>query len=301
MVNPSQVEGVLASTAYNYLTAKEADERLALYTVATADREDFIFECMQAEGFEYFPQDLNALGWVPKYSLPDDSRAWVDRYGIGYTTIYFHQRQLGAGAVGHVGADPPFIDGSPDDPDARYMASLSPEEYKAYFLTLEGIDITAVAQASAAPGEDQQEMLEHVYSTIDETACRPRANARFPGPPEPTDVERELAQRLQSLPEWVDYQRAGWRCVQDAGIDAFRETDLTHLIAERQSELGLLDGPFSGLTGLEDPLPPDFVAVLAQLQDYERELAALLWDCDIHAIQQRERFSNLVEQATSTE
>ena len=109
-----------------------------------ADRrvEEAIAACMRAEGFEYTQRDPTDPGFydggfgnkVDANGLREGTVEWAVTYGFGFSTLAFPQSQVGPELLGY---DQEQRQANLN-PNADYVANLSPEERSAYRAALSG-------------------------------------------------------------------------------------------------------------------------------------------------------------------
>lgn len=120
--------------------------------------EDLVATCMAEQGFDYTPVDYAAMGLDltgETLGLEWGSKEFAEQYGYGITT----NPALGADAE------------QPEDPNAEYVAGMTPTEQEAYYTALYGVhyaemsDPRAVAEAGwdwrdlGCTGSAQNEVL----------------------------------------------------------------------------------------------------------------------------------------------
>ncbi len=301
-ISQAEAEAIAFSSGYFYFSDDAWSDYLAALRIVAADREEFILTCMRSEGFQYFPDDLDVLAWKPSYSVEATSKEWADLYGMGETTTLFHQNVLGEIAVGYLGPIRPQPNITESSPEAIYLNGLSKEEYRAYSVALSGFDIEEPWPSSALLGygaPDSEGVGPIDGSTrfeptvVNESACQRQAFERFPDPMAVSDDTEELGDRVLASREWTDFLADGWRCVAEQGIDT--EFGVANLVIAYQEELGMFAEEFGDISNDPEELPVDFVDLLAEAQEFERQLARILWGCGVHPIQERDRFVEIVD------
>ena len=286
--NETLVEDALSWAGLRPWSSETWTEYRTGVELAVAQQQDFIYECMTQQGWEYFRRSSAGIVWVPLYSLPADSKAWVERYGIGLSTTYFLQEQIGgAGAVGHVGDRQTVPDLGEDSDEARYLSSLDPAAFSEYQTALVGVDPSQVQFV------DGEYVLPPGANLAD--SCEGRAREMFPEPFRPTPEAAALGERVLSSARWIDGQTSAWACVERAGYPAATTDQLSDLLIAEFEEVGLFDSRFDDV-GRADSLPQEFVEVLAVAQAIEVEAALVLWECGAHAIQDASAFAEIASE-----
>jgi len=109
--------------------------------------EDLVATCMAEQGFDYTPVDYAAMGLDltgETLGLEWGSKEFAEQYGYGITT----DPVLGANAE------------QPEDPNAEYVAGMTPTEQEAYYTALYGVHYAEMSdpQAVAEAGWDWRDL-----------------------------------------------------------------------------------------------------------------------------------------------
>jgi len=305
LLSVAEAEALTYAYGYYQWTVREFDDYLVALTQVEADREDSVLSCMRTEGFEYYPADLTQLAWLPQYSAEVGTREWAQRYGIGFSTVLFPQALLGEAAVGYLGPLRLEPDISETSEETRYLTSMSGAEYRLYSIALEGFDPAEIDLPLNTDGsvvlnaQGVVEMADSDDPAAFAASCRGQAWIQYPEPITVLDNQEEVAERVFGQRDWVDAQSLGWDCVRERGHLAANINDIRDLISVRQLELGMFGAQFGEISRNTTELPREFIELLVQVQDYERELAKVLWTCEIHPIQEQQLFLRLVDELTT--
>src|SRR5665647_1165746 len=100
--------------------------------------EDLVATCMAEQGFDYTPVDYAAMGLDltgETLGLEWGSKEFAEQYGYGITT----NPALGADAE------------QPEDPNAEYVAGMTPTEQEAYYTALYGVHYAEMSDPRPSP------------------------------------------------------------------------------------------------------------------------------------------------------
>ena len=208
--------------------------------------ENFVRDCMRANGFDYVPVDPVAqqADLVGQTGLSDEE--FEEQYGYGLTTLYEQRKKL--------------VDG----PNEAIRNSLSDAEKAAYDRTLYGDDPTATFAVALDTGD---------YSRLG--GCVKEATAEVFGG---VEVLQSLQEKLDELddaiiadPRMVE-AISGWSsCMRDAGYELGDPEQVDVVLLSRLEEI-------VGPPGNENP---DYdTAALAELQRDEVSMVAADVDCE---------------------
>jgi len=208
--------------------------------------ENFVRDCMKANGFDYVPVDPVAqqADLVGQTGLSDEE--FEEQYGYGLTTLYEQRKKL--------------VDG----PNEAIRNSLSDAEKAAYDRTLYGDDPTATFAVALDTGD---------YSRLG--GCVKEATAEVFGG---VEVLQSLQEKLDELddaiiadPRMVE-AISGWSsCMRDAGYELGDPEQVDVVLLSRLEEI-------VGPPGNENP---DYdTAALAELQRDEVSMVAADVDCE---------------------
>ena len=236
--------------------------------------QQLIAECMRAEGFEYTPEP-----YEPPLSAAEIAAIGRDTYG-GYGIVDGLPDLLATFGVEATPTAQPIAEPPPPpvnepaaDPNAAYLAGLSPAERGAYQLALIGYDPTMTTLG------DMPEPA---------PACYDKAIVAVQGL-DPWTIP-ELNQRLSDVNQTIDtdprVRRAidAWtECVNaafgDVGVEAIREVSLFEWVeAQAEQAIGVEStgsGEASSLAGTPHPISDEEVQRLAELElrAYDTDIA----------------------------
>lgn len=255
----SDEEAVVALQAlgfYNY-TADELQDQLVVDRARMAEIEEFIVDCMRLQGFSYFPSDPSiSLQLWSGFEHQFGTQLWAERYGFGLTTLSFLQHEVEEPLVGAPEALQPQV-GNEDSAEAQYIESLGEEGRSAYFAAL--------------------------YDNED--ACDPAARQTVPEFEETGRIDvnefdlLDLRSRVVAAPEYVRAEREASECLSTAGYEVENEDQAKALVEDEVFKSGF--GNDAHLVyGVDSvTLSPEGAEALHELQTFEREVAAAMWDC----------------------
>lgn len=213
-------------------------------------REDFMVECMAAEGFEYYPlPQEQRFAVIEDPDAPQGTEAFTEKYGFGVSTFAFPLEIVGSEALGYdrswADIDVPSFD---ENPNAGYYASLDEPGQAAYDRAIGGAD--------------------------GRSGCAAEAQAAVP---DPTDTRIELADELEELDERVkaDAEFVGLAAEIDSCMQVEGFTFVGFDELEAEIERRMLDAELVS-DGTSEPaeLPPDeFIDRLVEIQEFELALA----------------------------
>ena len=235
--------------------------------------------CMTAAGFEYSLPEIDVTSY--QANEPDYfSREYAENYGFGYTT------QLD---------DPAMMANSYEDPNADYLASLSPGEADQYYVALYGDqsfwDDIESEEERIELERTQPELFAPRGCQADANSAQSNASQAFYT--EHGDEISELYTTAESSPI-VQLALQEWSsCMADKGYSFTTPDDFDSIMDPYMEDLystavnpgeGLTDEDFAKMS--EDELnelwstPSQYDPVLlAQAQDFETTLAVASWDC----------------------
>lgn len=219
------------------------------------ESQDYIAECMRAQGFEY-------IAWLDPATLPQipnpevqslSDREFAQQYGFGISTRTPEPRE----AV--------------TNPNGEYYEGLSNEVQDAYDLALSGVvtgDHLAIVEVSGATsGADNCEQFAYDHM------------APVDGPSEAImqsyrELLAEIDDRTFADPRVLEQGDAGTRCLRDLGYDV--TTDLA-IIDQFLLEAEALTGiEYVSLEAMEGLLTDEKIL---EIQTYERSFATATHDC----------------------
>ncbi|VAV91253.1 hypothetical protein MNBD_ACTINO02-1592 [hydrothermal vent metagenome] len=231
------------------------------------DLEEAIGTCMRAEGFEYYPEPIDAgvtVGPVSVEGVEYGSDEWTVRYGFGISTQRYDpllsNGTLG-GIPGGVGAVPTenrngaYVENLPASGQAAYQAALdgtpldtrertAEEEERSYARSCEGTAVASVAPAVLL-----------IDSLMNELA--------------------EIGSRYVAHPVVIQEAARVERCVAEAGYDPMTEISARTTISNRLGQ-----EVESRIEGSDPPmLSPDGIEALKEIQELEVEWAQALEAC----------------------
>lgn len=220
--------------------------------------EALISQCMREAGFEYIAADYNTVrrGMVADKSLPGmGERQFIEEYGYGISTLYtglapqisdvLTPAKLGLG-----------------DQNVRIFQSLSPADQVAYTHTLFGEHPDATF-AVALETEDLSRTGGCTRKAIEQTFSADQFSATYLNPFDAL-VEQD-PRMIAASTQYAD-------CLRASGFDYNFERDIEPDLRKR------LDAITDGLPF--DSLSSEARAALAELQTYERALAAVAVNCE---------------------
>lgn len=280
----SEVDAVLFTFGYFDWDNSAWDDYVAGLEQSNDAQQEFIRDCMALVGFEYFITIGGPTVWRPGYEVVRNTQVWSKLYGLGVSTTYFSQEALGQGATGHVGLPRPEPRISEASEETQYLNSLSPSAYRSYSLALSGID------PSTLEFNDSGELVSELDDDALESSCQLRALDANPEPLGPLDNSQEIGERILSSDLWRDYADAAWTCVRTEGYAVAGQLEAEDLVTEQALAVGLFSSEFDDIPANPSSLPVGFVELLAQVQAFELRLAEVMWDCNIHPIQERSLF-----------
>lgn len=219
--------GNVNTSPLNQYLGLDFDEEFDVERIeAEREVQDAIAACMRAQGFEYLQRDPTDLEFNDRgfgHRVDADGRRegsveWAAKYGFGFSTLAFPQSQVGPALVGYDQEEREVN----LNPNADYVANLSPEERTAYRAALSGTEedyentdfadrpygLGCSGEARQEHGLDLQERQISVFEEFgddlseiaDLSATHPTVLA----------VEREVSECIaKSGFEWIDSQTAG--------------------------------------------------------------------------------------------
>lgn len=227
------------------------------------EAEEAVATCMIEAGFSY---SIPVIGvQAPQETSIDfvaHSAAWIEKYGLGITTRYFSQSEVGDGLIGAPdttleAAEPP-AENSPDD-----QPEMSETERIAYDVALEGAGNSDGCSTKRDDAFSASASTQSFYETFGDRLA-------------------DINERARSDQRWIDFENAVFACMAQHGID--------WRLAQRPQERFSVDLEDIALSIVAaNPTPPEpgepvIIADedrrrLAQLQTEEIETAQLLADC----------------------
>ena len=252
---------------------EEAQAWLRHEQAIMGQQDEFVLGCMAKEGFEYFydppEQRLQLSGG---FEHPYGSAEWADRYGVGASTLLFTQDEVGPDLVGSPEPEIRISGDDMNDPADLYLESLGETGQAAYWVALYG----------HAPGEYATSEAEYLASKPDrDRSCSGQAELAHPFQYRLVELEwdeaeiRELRDRVAVSDEVQDMLRLGALCVQAEGFTSTSRSTALDEMGEQMQVLFRIEP--HGLSN------PEFVEMLASIQDYELELVAALTRCGVGA------------------
>ncbi len=193
--------------------------------------EEFVAECMRAEGFEYNPVDWDAQfsGFADEDAdLFNDPDAYGEKYGYGVVHNYEQYEEpymLGEDGEGGIGG-PVF-----EDPNAEYVESLSEREREDYYTVLYGDQSfyeEAAVTFSTIDGASEGDVASSeafVPPPLEEQGCQGKAQAEVYGEDQfgfDPDVQARLEDfftQLQDDPEIQDAEQDWLDCMNEKASD----------------------------------------------------------------------------------
>lgn len=194
------------------------------YAEQEKEAQDIIAACMQAEGFEYIPEnntvfmaDGDDVDWNP------DDRDWVAQYGYGIFKNPWNEQQY---------EEQPGDEWV--DPNADYVASLSEAEQEAYYEVLHG----------GNPTDEQLEDPEFDWSTLPQ-GCWGEGYAVMGGGSDMEAVYEQfepLMDRMfavydeaQNAPEMIELDAEWASCMADSGYTQYsKQSEVEQAFYEKQ-------------------------------------------------------------------
>ena len=226
------------------------EEQLGFETAGILQRqiaaENFVRDCMKANGFDYVPVDPAAqqADLVGQTGLSDEE--FEEQYGYGLTTLYEQRKQL--------------VDG----PNQAIRNSLSDAEKSAYDRTLYGDDPTATFAVALDTGD---------YNRLG--GCVKEATAKVFGG---VEVLQSLQEKLDELddaiindPRMVDAISEWASCMRDSGFELDDPEQVDVVLLSRLEEIV---GPPGNARADYDQ------AALTQLQSDEVTMVTADIDCE---------------------
>ncbi|HEY8474918.1 MAG TPA: hypothetical protein VIL37_20165 [Natronosporangium sp.] len=248
-----------------------------------ADRErhyrvqDLIADCMSRAGFEYTPvpfygdraeqfEDPYADIWQLR---EEDPAGFARAYGYGFTTINFGERAL------------PTQDPA-DDPNRAYRDRLPPDRQAAYDRALHGDFEGGDQGGQGEPGGCSSQAYREVYGTGRNDDGEERFQELFA-------AWDELYQQIEADPRLTAATQAWIDCMAAAGYPGMADRyGGQQAVSRRQSEL------YGGQGGAAPPEPDP--AALAELQQFEREIAVADYSCrqqhDLDGVEREVRYEH---------
>ncbi len=268
-------------------------------------RQQFVAQCMAAEGFEYTPVDNASFVVSIGPGGGVDEADYVERYGFGISTTFLDGPRLPQDAS--------------DDPNLAYLERLTDEEREAYDLALYG-DMSQVDGATTGQAiEVTPDLL------AEQGGCFTEAMAEVDDPfrevfEELGDELSDLQERLQNEPRMVAANEAWAECMAGAGHPYDTQEDMFADISERMTPLyeafssppgqvtvegggggGVIVG--GGIVGEGDSFegPPELTAeqqaTLEEIQTLELAVAAANLECQGELANTRAEVMAELEQA----
>lgn len=262
--------------------------------------QEFVVECMDEAGFEYFPEPF--WGDRDDITTPDDPQremwqlreddpeAFAQEYGYGITTVDFQ-------------APAPEMHEPEDDPNWEYQQELSPaaqQEYqKALWGDWEAVEPDEDGSIEVGPGElggCHNEAQEEVYGFGDAEAEQERFADLW-------QAMETLQERVQADTRVADAKRDWSACMAEAGYSGMEDSwDGQERVHERQSELHQWDAPPGARPTVRPGETPDSSMfrepdpdALEQLREFELEIAWADFTCrqeyDVEQAEQEVRFA----------
>jgi hypothetical protein len=281
--------------------------------------QEYIVECMRAEGFDYTPVDYSEFMTFDQADLPEEEQwgteAWVKKYGFGITTMRYPQSQVGPDLVGY---DESSFGGPGEDwvdPNEEYAQSLSDAEREAFYAALYGdpgdYPVFEFEEEGREPTEEEMAEMDAFWETFQPSGCQNEAyeTLAYPGgglgeedearyqafDEEFGDAMEEMWERIEASPELIAHREQVETCVTEKGYDYLVDDEMYQYFEEKMNESGLrwidpLEGVDTTNFTEEDferayreaetrTLPPDQLAILAELQAEEIGMAVATFEC----------------------
>ena len=254
--------GKLPLDANIYSPDSDIDHDVAIARTRHEAFEDHVAQCMRRQGFEYTPRPY----LTEELTNPIDSRAaigeqrdWVEEHGYGISTLISDD----ATAMELLGSDDVVGTGaSGRDANADYLASLEPHERNAYQEAFGGFETGCSGEAFEPAEEARRQAIESL---------------------ERTDAERISERFYTAVGKSEEYEAAyehWYGCMRERGWQFRDHLEATDEVSSRVSALA------NSVSSLEDELD---AAELAELQAYERALAADDLECYLTEVFVRQR------------
>ncbi len=231
---------------------RDQDEALRQLEQQLRERDDVIQQCMAEQGFEYsVPDPSDRLAPEPGFDLPVDK--YAAEFGFGLSTVYSF-------------GDSIFQESLDEEPISPF-GDLSENEIDAFFKALNE------PEGCAQEGDKSMEPDPEIAVLLPEVD--------------------EMFQRIKADPRIVVIEEDARRCVAE-NVD-LAGSDIDGAVAKIQTDLAFIDErwvafidrSFEEVVGddafeaLGPPMPTDeLIAELNVLQEYERQLAVAVYECN---------------------
>lgn len=246
--------------------------------------QEAVADCMKKEGFEYTPMDPSQFAGAGPFSddIPFDSKEWAEKYGFGMSTTIGENGPFGREEPGN----------APQDPNAKYVESLSEGEREAYQKALFG------EQPEFDPTETESSGPINFQPSGCEGNARKTADKGQAFYTEFGEEMNDLYQSIESDPQIVAASKTWATCMKKAGYEyetpqAMYEDANTKV----QEFYGGPDGPAvtiaaGGASATPASAPDDEAPSggpparpeidqkkLAEVQAWEKKVAVANWEC----------------------
>ncbi len=225
--------------------------------------ESLIAQCMSEAGFEYIAADYNTVrrGMVADKSLPGlGEKQYFNRYGFGISTLY-------TGLPPQLAQDPIPAQIGLGGRNVQIFNNLSPADQVAYNHTLLGENSDATF-AVALEIEDFSRTGGCTRAAIEQVFTPEQLQVTYVNPKDAL-IEQD-PRMVAAIAEYGECMRAN-------GFDYSQEREIEPDLRKRLAEIT------EGLP-LED-LSADALAALQELQNYERAMAVVAYDCEVRIIE----------------
>lgn len=240
-----------------------------------------VASCMARNGFVWEAPQRASMNPDPNGSA-SGSRSWVELYGFGVSTLLVDQELLGGGATGFAtNRDAEALEA--EDPNAKYVESLTVAGRQAYWLALIGTaeeqeDSVAEAQTHGARYVEERAAVGGCFGAAFASVLE-AARLRGLFAQEFEAEVSELAERVQGSSLYVELERSVWACVREEGYEFGSKNDADSYFADVAGPL--LERSVQEQQGMSDvsTLSKELVRDLAAVQALEVETALVAYDC----------------------
>jgi hypothetical protein len=223
------------------------DDLFAFDPAAEADNQraiqEYVVTCMRGLGWEYTPVDTSKVfADVPDIDPDEFREAW----GYGITTF-----------IGREDENPYNVDTGvemPEDPNAAYVAALSPADQDAYYEDLYGPtdQFDPAAEAEGTDGTDGTDGEVPAFDLATAEGCINEAYREVQGTNPMMDpaMGEEIADVFSAIeedPRLIEATEAWSACMADAGFDFAQPEEIYEELSSEASRLqGFDPGSFDG-------------------------------------------------------